>query len=150
IRLAYYEHPSYVHLLRRAYALWQQIEQEAGEKLLHITGSIDAGPEDSWVFKGSRDSAVEHELPHAILDGTEINRRFAGYRLPASHLGLWQPQGGFLLPERGIVAFVNAALNRGADIRAREAVLDFSPTPGGVRVRTNRGTYTAGSLVLTA
>ena len=38
IRLAYYEDPSYVPLLRRAYALWRELEAEAGERLLHITG----------------------------------------------------------------------------------------------------------------
>jgi len=150
IRLAYYEHPSYVNLLRRAYALWSEIEAEAGEKLLHITGSIDAGAQDSWVFRGSHDSAKEHDLPHEVLSGKEINQRFPGYRLPHSHFGLFQPQGGFLLPERGTVAFANAAMKRGADIRAREIVLDFSPTSSGVQVRTNRATYSAGSLILTA
>src|ERR1700712_529497 len=42
IRLAYYEHPSYVLLLRRVYELWRELEQTFGEQLLHITGSIDA------------------------------------------------------------------------------------------------------------
>ena len=30
-------------LLRRAYELWRELEQRAGEQLLHLTGSIDAG-----------------------------------------------------------------------------------------------------------
>ena len=42
IRLAYYEDPSYVPLLRRAYALWRELETGFGEQLLYITGSIDA------------------------------------------------------------------------------------------------------------
>ena len=46
--MAYYEHPSYVMLLRRAYELWREIELRSGEQLLHITGSIDAGAADSW------------------------------------------------------------------------------------------------------
>src|SRR5215510_2458493 len=54
IRLAYYEHPSYVPLLRRSYELWRERERQAGEQLLHITGSIDAGPPGSLVFEGSR------------------------------------------------------------------------------------------------
>ena len=43
IRLAYYEDPAYVPLLRRAYELWRELEASAGERLLHITGSVDAG-----------------------------------------------------------------------------------------------------------
>ena len=30
IRMAYYEHPSYVMLLRRAYELWREIEEQVG------------------------------------------------------------------------------------------------------------------------
>src|SRR3990170_3256271 len=48
IRLAYYEDPSYVMLVRRAYELWREIQSEAGEQLLYTHGSIDAGPTDSW------------------------------------------------------------------------------------------------------
>src|ERR1700682_4037598 len=43
IRLAYYEHPSYVNLLKRSYELWYDLEKVSGEKLFYKTGSIDAG-----------------------------------------------------------------------------------------------------------
>ncbi|KAF0125451.1 MAG: sarcosine oxidase [Xanthobacteraceae bacterium] len=44
IRLAYFEHPLYVPLLRRAYELWRSTETAFGEQLLYITGGIDALP----------------------------------------------------------------------------------------------------------
>ena len=90
---AYYEHPSYVLLLKRAYELWREIQRTAGERLLHITGSIDAGPEDSWVFKGSWESCRLHDLPHEVLTGAELHRRYPGYHLPADHLALVQQRG---------------------------------------------------------
>src|ERR1051326_6414372 len=46
IRLAYYEHPSYVPLLRRAYSLWADLEQRAGEQLLRVTGGLMIGARD--------------------------------------------------------------------------------------------------------
>ncbi len=151
IRLPYYEHPSYVALLRRAYALWGDIQREAGEQLLHITGSIDAGPEDGWVFKGTLRSATLHDLPHEVLSAAEVARRYPGYRLPAHILSLYQSHGGFVRPEAAIVAYVNAAFDHGAEIHARERVWEWTPTAGGgVRVATDRGVYEAGSLVLTA
>src|SRR3954469_6465974 len=73
IRLAYYEHPSYVPLLRRAYELWGELEQTVGEQLLFITGSLDAGPPGSSCFEGSLLSCKQHGLPHEVLDGAEIN-----------------------------------------------------------------------------
>lgn len=150
IRLAYYEDPSYVMLLIRAYELWREIENQVGEKLLHITGSIDAGPADSWVFKGALQSAVSFDLPHEILTGAELHRRFPGYRLPHETLALFQPQGGFLIPERCIVGYVTAAQALGAEIHGRERVLGWEPVGDGVRVTTDRGVYEADRLVITA
>ena len=43
IRLDYFEHPSYVPLLKRAYELWRALESKRHEQLLYVTGSIDAG-----------------------------------------------------------------------------------------------------------
>ncbi len=150
IRLAYYEHPSYVLLLKRAYELWREIQGKAGERLLHITESIDAGPEDSWVFKGSWESCRQHDLPHEVLTGSELRRRYPGYHLPPDHLALVQPDGGFLTPERCIVSYVTAAQALGAEIHGRERVLEWEPLEGGVRVRTDRGAYEADKLVVTA
>jgi sarcosine oxidase len=150
IRLAYYEHPSYVPLLRRSYELWRELETAAGEQLLHITGSLDAGPPGSFVFEGSRRSCEEHGLEHEVIDAAEVARRFPAYRLPAETLALFQPDGGFLLPERCIVAHVELAQALGAVVQARERVLEWEPTDDGVRVTTDRGVYEAERLVLTA
>jgi sarcosine oxidase len=150
IRLPYYEHPSYVMLLRRSYELWREIQQHVGEQLLHITGSIDAGPADSWVFKGSMQSALEYDLPHEVLTGRQINERFPGYRMPPETMGILQPEGGFLVPERCIVSYVEAAMALGAEVHGREAVLDWEPYGEGVRVTTERDVYEADRLVITA
>jgi len=150
IRLAYYEHPSYVMLVRRAYELWRELQRESGEQLLHVIGSIDAGPPDSWVFKGSLQSCLEHDLPHEVLTGLDLNQRFPGYHLPHDVMAVLQPEGGFLLPERCIVSYVEAAQAHGAEIHGREKVLDWEPHGDGVRVTTERSVYEADRLVITA
>jgi sarcosine oxidase len=149
IRLAYYEDPSYVPLLRRSYELWRELETAAGEQLLHITGSLDAGPPGSFVFEGSRRSCEEHGLEHEVMGAAELERRFPAYRVPAETLALFQPDGGFLLPERCIVAHVELAQALGAVAQARERVLEWAPTDDGVRVTSDRGVYEAERLVLT-
>ena len=53
IRLGYFEHPSYVPLLRRTYALWRELEAASGTKLLHITGIAEIGPPDGEVVAGT-------------------------------------------------------------------------------------------------
>lgn len=150
IRLAYYEHPSYVPLLRRAYELWRELERGAGEQLLYVTGSLDAGPPGSEVVEGSRRSCELHDLPHELLGSAEIARRFPGYGLPSGHVAVLQPEGGFLLPERCIVGHVEAAQALGAEVHGRERAIDWAPRGDGVRVRTDRGTYEADRLIVTA
>jgi sarcosine oxidase len=149
IRLAYYEDPSYVMLLHRSYELWRNIESRAGERLLCTTGSIDAGPPDSWVFKGSLRSCLEHDLSHEVLTGAELNERWPGYGVPHETLAVYQPEGGFLLPERCIVSYVTCAQAEGAEIHGREVVLGWEPAGDGVRVVTDHGRYEADRLVVT-
>jgi sarcosine oxidase len=150
IRLAYWEHPTYVALLRRSYELWRELEGLAGERLLHITGSVDAGPGGGAIFEGALESSELHGLAHEVLDGDELHRRFPGYRLPRQIRCLYQPDGGFLLPERCDVAHVEQALANGAEVRCREPVIAWEANGGRVRVRTPRGHYEAGRLVICA
>jgi sarcosine oxidase len=109
IRLAYWEHPTYVPLLRRAYELWHDLEGVAGEQLLITTGSIDAGPPGCRMVRGALRACRTFNLPHERLSGRTLRRRFPGYHLPADHVAVLQPDGGFLLPERCTVAYVEAA-----------------------------------------
>ena len=150
IRLAYYEDPSYVPLMRRAYERWRDLETASGEKLLYATGSVAAGREDHEVFAGSLRSCIEHDLPHEVLTSAELTSRFPGFRLPSDWMGLLQPAGGFLLSERCIVNYVFGALESGAEIRAREPVLGWDLSGDTVQVETGRGKYEAGALVITA
>jgi sarcosine oxidase len=150
IRLAYAEHPNYVPLVRRAYELWRELENRVDERLLIITGGIDAGEENSATVKGSLSSCAIHDLPHECLDSTSLNRRFPAYRLASGMVGVYQPDAGFLLPERCIVAHVAAAQQLGAEVHARERVISWSAEHNGIVVTTDHGTYRARKMVVTA
>ena len=102
------------------------------------------------VFQGSWQSCKIHDLPHEVLNGVELRKRFPGFQLPKDILAVLQPDGGFLMPERCIVSYVMAAQAHGAEIHGREQVLGWEPLGDGVRVTTDRGTYEADKLVITA
>ncbi len=150
IRLAYYEDPSYVPLLKRAYELWRELEFACGEHLLHITGSIDASEPDGIVFSGALESCKLHDLSHEVLTSSELTRRFPGYQLPDDYLALYQEEGGFLLSERCIVQHAEEAMKLGAEIHGREEVLDWTATENGISVRTTRDIYHTEKLIFTA
>src|SRR3954452_1294639 len=63
IRTAYYEHPDYVPLLRRAFARWYELERLAGTHLLTECGCLSLGRPAGEIVAGVRRSAAEHRLP---------------------------------------------------------------------------------------
>jgi sarcosine oxidase len=151
IRLAYFEHSSYVPILRRAYELWRETERLAGEQLLWITGSLDIGASGSAIVEGALASCRLHGLEHELLSAADASARYPGYRLPQNFVALHQPEGGFVASERAIVAAASLAMQSGAVLRGREAVLDYTPIAGGgARVRTERGVYEAGQVIVSA
>lgn len=149
-RLAYHEDARYVPLLRRARKLWRELETEVDERLLHDVGALTIGPPGSDVFESARSTCEAHGIDHEVLTGTEVNERYPAYELPAEYRAVHQPDSGFLAPERCVVAHAEAAQARGAVVRARERVTDWTDTGDGVTVTTDRGSYDADRLVVTA
>src|SRR6201988_3092499 len=72
IRLAYFEHPSYVPLLRRSYELWRDLEKASGTKLGPLTGIAEIGPPDGVLVKGVLASATTHGLRHEVLEAQQL------------------------------------------------------------------------------
>ncbi|MDB5328883.1 MAG: N-methyl-L-tryptophan oxidase [Phycisphaerales bacterium] len=149
IRMAYYEHPDYVPLLKRAYELWDELEKASGQKLLHLTVGLYMGPPGGEVVSGSLASARRHGLPHETLDRAQLAERFRQFQLPDGWAALYEPRAGFLLPEKVIAAYADLALRAGAEIHGREPVLQWHADDKGVTVRTPRGEYAAAHLVFT-
>jgi sarcosine oxidase len=150
IRQAYFEHPSYVPLLRRAYELWRDLEQATGRELLLLSGGLMMGTGDSEVVAGSLRSAREHGLAHDVLEARDIRRRFPVFQIPDETVALFERAAGIVFCERAVSAHLEMAARRGADLRFEEPVLKWRATPGGgVEVTTTRGVYAADHLVLT-
>ncbi len=149
-RFSYYEHPSYVPLMRLALERWQTLEQEFGEQLVTVTGGLDIGLPSGRVVTGSKAACREHKLKHEVLSAAEVERRHPAWRLPAGFEAVYQPDAGFLPADRAILAHATVARRLGADIRENEPVRGWKTFDGRVEVETERGRYEAGSLVIAA
>lgn len=150
IRMAYPEGAAYIPLLRRAYELWRELETQAGERLLFVTGCVDAGAPDSATVRGSLETCRQFGLEHQALNARSLHEKFPGYRFPGTITAVLQPAGGFLLPERCIIRYAEAAQTLGAEIHTRERVIGWDSSGDGVKVRTEHGSYPARRLVITA
>jgi sarcosine oxidase len=150
IRLGYFEHPSYVPLLRRAYALWRELEDASGRQLLHLTGIAEIGPPSGILVRGTLEAARLHCLRHDLLTAAELMRRFPAFRMPPEHVAVVQPDGGFLDVEPSIAAQIALATAAGAEIRSGEAVRAIEPRAGLVRIISERGVVEAGAAIVAA
>ena len=150
IRLAYSEDPRYVPLLRRAFERWRSLEERSGERLLVVTGGLDAGPMDGNIVSGSLESCRLHGLSHELLDAAAVRRRFPGFALPDDMAAVYQADAGLVMSERAIAAYAQAAIEDGAEIHGREPAIGWEPTTDGVVVRTERAEYRARRLVVSA
>jgi sarcosine oxidase len=149
IRLAYFEHPDYVPLLRAAWDMWPQLEAESGELLFQKTGGLYAGRRGSAVLDGSLLSARQHGLPHELLDVAEARKRFPALQLDDDMAALHEPLAGLLHPERCISAHLRLAERHGATLQFEERVTGWTAGTA-IEVRTNRGAYSADRLVVAA
>ncbi len=149
IRLAYFEDPAYVPLLRRAYELWRRLETDTGRRLLQITGGLMIGAPDSDVVSGSLRSAREHDLAHEMLDAAEIHRRFPPFTPRQGTVAFHEKEAGSLFPEEAIRAHLDVAVDNGAHVHFDERVTDWRITSSGtVEVTTTQSKYEAGRLIL--
>ena len=149
IRQAYYEHPDYVPLLQRAYALWRELEQQAQRSLLVESGLVMAGPPEGTVIAGALHAARLHRLTVEQLPGTEARRRWPMFDWPDAWDVVFEPTGGYLHVEACVHAHTDAARRAGARFVHDVVVHNWTADRGGVTVRTSRGTWQADRLVLT-
>ena len=150
IRKAYMEHPDYVPLLHRAYALWEELEAEEAGELLARVGLLVAGDPNAEAMQGQAACYQAHDLPHESLDAATIATRYPSLALPAEWSGFYDPLGGFLRVEEGVRRHVALAQKCGAQLYAGESMLSWRREGDGVVVETERRRLLATRLVLTA
>ena len=150
IREAYFEHPLYVPLVQRAYAMWDALARESGERLFLATGGLMLGPADGTLVRGALLSARAHGLAHELVDAREVARRYPALTPPPGDVGVIEPRAGLVFPELGVRTMLAAARAAGAEVRVGARVHAWSATPAGVRIATDAGEITARRLVIAA
>ncbi|WP_208247581.1 N-methyl-L-tryptophan oxidase (plasmid) [Rhizobium sp. T1470] len=148
IRLGYFEDPSYVPLLRRAYRNWRGLEARLRTDILTITGVLQIGAESSKIVAGTRASCKMHGLAHEVLDRADMARRFPAFQLDDEDIAVLDPQGGYLRPEAAVMGYLKLAAQDGAVLHFGERVIAIEPGDGGVTIRSADGHYRARKVVV--
>jgi sarcosine oxidase len=146
IRMAYFEGPFYVALLKEAYRQWDEFQVPSGN-LFRRTGMLEAGYRGSAMVKGVRASAALNGLD---LGSRSELARFPQFRLPADWDVAFERDAGYLRPELILAEFARRAEKLGASLHPNTAVTAIRPRAGSVVVETTRGAVEAGSAIVVA
>lgn len=149
-RIAYFEHPDYVPILQRAFAMWKSLEQEAGETLFHQTGVLEAGSPDGDFMKGLAKAVADHDLPVPMLDRAAIAREHPLLTLPPHFIAYFEREAGFVMAGKTVAHQIRFAKEAGAALRPGTPVTGWSPVADGVVVETAAGAETFDRAVITA
>lgn len=150
IREAYFEHPQYVPLVQRAYALWADLEAASRVRLFQATGGLMIGAPDGVVVSGTLRAARAHDLAVQTWTSAEIRQRVPALRPEPGMVGVFEPRAGILAPEKAVTAMLGQAAALGARFAMDEPVLEWAAGDTGVVVRTSTQEVRSAAVVLAA
>ncbi|WP_163167516.1 FAD-dependent oxidoreductase [Arthrobacter sp. Alg241-R88] len=145
-----YHRPEYVAMLAEGLSLWDELEQDSGEKLLARTGIVNHGPDPRLpdVANALNQAGIRAEFLSPAVAG----ERWRGIRFDQQVLHM--PDGGQLNPEAALPAFQRLAVARGAEMRYHTKVVELKVMDDGVRLTLESGSGTevvnAAQVVVTA
>ncbi len=150
IRLSYHR-PDYVRLAKRAFDTWAELEAEARERIVTVTGGLDLWPADPGIpMADYTDSLAAEAVPFELLDAAEVMRRWPPWRLDDDVTAMWQSRSGLADPYKGNAAHRRLATTRGATLTDRTPVTAIREVGGAYEVDAGGTTHGAGRIILAA
>ncbi|RST77296.1 N-methyl-L-tryptophan oxidase [Siminovitchia acidinfaciens] len=147
-RTAYGEGAEYVPILKEAYRLWRELEQESGNTLLHLTGALMIGEPDTPFMSNVLNSIQTFDLEHEILNEEQWKRRYPQHRLLPGEMMILDKLAGGLRPELAVVSAVKRAEELGAKVYSHCRVESISNSGSTVKVLANGKEYQFGKVVI--
>ncbi len=150
IRLAYFEDPRYVPLLRRAFDSWDELQAKSGRRILMRNGGLMIGQEDGPLLSGVLRSAKAHALPYELLGAREAVERFRAFRLEEEYSAVYEENAGILFPEECIAGYTALAKESGTTIGFTEPLIAWRRRTDGIEVESSKDRYVADRIVFAA
>ncbi|MBA1245496.1 N-methyl-L-tryptophan oxidase [Pseudomonas japonica] len=157
-RLSVGEGPQYVPIVRRAHEIWRELEALTGEALFEQSGVLvltsspgfDPGDKTDFTLR-TLSLAKAYGIEHEVLDAAQIRQRFPQFaQVRDDAIGYFEPEGGFLRPERCIEVQLRLAEQHGATLYKGETVTGIRSDGQGVTVTTDQRTLRADKVVMAA
>lgn len=144
-RLAY-DDPKFVRMAQAALPLWRELESETDLELIVTTGGLDCSEELTEHIRAVEECGV----PYQLLSGADASERFPLMSLPEGTEALFQPDAGIVLADKAVRALISSALAGPAELHGGEPAREIRVENGRAMVATDRATYSAEVVVVTA
>jgi sarcosine oxidase len=150
IRLAYH-HADYVRMAERAYDVWAEVEQTAGERLVVMAGGVDMFAPDAPLGREVYASSLEQAgAEFELVTGADVRDRWPQLQPPQNVDVLLHPRAGLVASDRANAAHQRLARAAGADLRERCAVRSLRQDGSDVVVETAEGTWRCRAVIAAA
>lgn len=148
-RTAYFEHADYVPLLKRASALWRNLETECATPLLNMCGVLMAGRAEAELIAGTLRAAELHNLPIERLTHARARDRFPWLTLDEDMEPFIEPEAGFVYASFACAAFVHCGGQRGVSIHENTPILSWRKAGAQIELETATGAMSFDRVVVT-
>lgn len=135
-------------LQAKALELWQQLEEEAGKKLLEQGGLLfwgdpDVGETVQGNIHAAREVLAKRGVPHDYLMSDQLMQRWPMLKeVHPEWVGLFEPTAGWIRADDAIRAFADGAMKRGVQVMEHEALEDVAVLQRGVvELVTSKGRF---------
>ena len=116
-RKAYFENPEYVPWIEYSLKEFRQLEKETDKAIMKECGMLLVQEEDNGKYlEVCRTSAREHNVVTETMRVGELRERFPQFRYTEDMVGILEPGGGLLRPERTMRAALEQAEDHGATV----------------------------------
>ncbi len=157
-RQAIGEGREFVPLVLRSNQIWEELEAATGRNLMTRNGGLVLATREvggshhgsSSFLQDTIDAARAFGIPHQQLSADDIRRLYPQFRLPADEQGYFEPGAGFLRPEACVETQIGEARKLGASIFTSETVLKLKTEGEAVKITTDKASYSAAKVILTA
>ena len=115
-RKAYFEHSNYVPWIQYSERVFRELTP-SGTSLVENCGTLLMEERDGPILSSGLQSARDHDIPVQLLSNQELRYLYPQFRLYSNNtVGLLEPGGGFIRPERAMTAALEDAKLNGATV----------------------------------
>ncbi len=142
---------AYTPLVMRANEIWQELEQQSGEKLLERCGMLLAAHKEQQFLQNTLKAAEQFSVQHELLTGEEVEHRFPAIKAAdKDHVFYFEPDSGYLRPEKCIEVQLNLAKKNGAKTLFNTTITEINEVAGGVELVLQNGEVIAANKIIVA